>query len=188
MKLSDTQRRILKVAAKEPKADVREHMKDLKSPAIQNKVLESMIKHGLVAEDPDAEGVTYVISEAGYAAIGKKPPAPAAQEDTTDPETEAEVPVKKREPKPKREGASKKQVMIDMLSCDEGTTMQQLMEATGWLKHSVHGGMANLKKEIQEKRGQTIVGTKDDGESRVYKIVSYEPAEEAAAKEEETVA
>ena len=57
-----------------------------------------------------------------------------------------------------------------MLSRKEGATLQQLMDATGWLKHSVHGGMANLKKELQEKNGQTITGTKDEGEERVYKI------------------
>jgi hypothetical protein len=50
-KLSDTQRRILKAASKEPKSDVRKHMQDLKSPAIRDKVVTSMLNNGLVVED-----------------------------------------------------------------------------------------------------------------------------------------
>lgn len=162
IKLSDTQRAILKAAAKEPKTDVREHMGNLKSPAIRNKVTESMLKNGLIMEDADAEGVSYVISEAGLAAIGKKQPA-------------QDKPAK--EIKPKREGSSKKQLMIDMLSRKEGVTLKQLMDGTGWLKHSVHGGLANLKTELQEKNGQTIVASKEDGEERVYKILSMKESE-----------
>ena len=68
-KVSDTQRRILNAASKQPKTDVREHMKELKSPAIRDKVIESMLKNGLIAEDPEADGVVYIISGAGYEAI-----------------------------------------------------------------------------------------------------------------------
>lgn len=184
MKPSETQCRILKAAAKNPKTDVREHMKDLKSPAIQNKVLESMIKHGLVAEDPDAEGVAYVISDAGLTAIGKKRRAVTAEEDAPEPKTESKAPAKKREPKPKREGKTKKQIMIDLLSRDEGATKEEIMQETGWLKHSVQGGMSNLNKELIEKQQLTIVSSKEEGKPRVYKIVPYVPAQETQAEEE----
>jgi len=170
MKLSDSQRAVLKAAAKKPKTDVREFMKHIKSSHIRDKAVTALLNNGLIMEDTDAEGVVYVISEAGFAAIGKTPPAHAAEEDTSKPESEAKAPAKKREPKPKREGASKKQTMIDLLSRKEGATIQQLMDAIGWQKHSVHGAMANLKKEIHEKNGQTITGTKDEGEERVYRI------------------
>ncbi len=96
----------------------------------------------------------------------KKP----STQDAAEPKAKTKASAKKREPKTKREGTSKKQAMIDMLSRKEGATIQQLMDAIGWQKHSVHGAMANLKKEIHEKNGQTIVGTKGDGEDRVYKI------------------
>ena len=97
----------------------------------------------------------------------KKPSTQYAAE----PKAKTKASAKKREPKTKREGASKKQAMIDMLSRKEGATIQQLMDTIGWQKHSVHGAMANLKKEIHEKHGQTIVGSKNDGEERIYKIV-----------------
>jgi len=161
MKLSDSQRAVLKAAAKKPKTDVREFMKHIKSSHIRDKAVTALLNNGLIMEDTDAEGVVYVISEAGLAAIGKTPLTHSV---------EAEAPAKKREPKPKREGASKKQTMIDMLSRKEGATIQQLMDTIGWQKHSVHGAMANLKKEIHEKHGQTIVGSKNEGEERVYKI------------------
>jgi len=171
-KLSDSQRSILKAASKQPKTDVREFMAHIKSPPIRDKVVTAMLNNGLVVEDPDAEGVAYIISEAGFAAIGKKPPAhdTAEEKEAAAPEPEAKAPAKKREPKPKREGATKKQTMIDLLSRPEGATIQQLMASIGWQKHSVHGAMANLKKEIHEKNGQTITGTKGEGEERVYKI------------------
>jgi len=146
-------------------------MAHIKSPPIRDKVVNAMLGNGLVVEDPDAEGVVYIISEAGFEAIGKKPPAHDTEEkETPAQEPETKAPAKKREPKPKREGASKKQTMIDLLTRPEGATIQQLMDTIGWQKHSVHGAMANLKKEIHEKRGQTITGTKGEGEERVYKI------------------
>src|SRR5215472_147130 len=108
-KLSDSQRAILKAAAKQPKTDVREFISHIKSPPIRDKVVTSLLNNGLVMEDPDAEGVVYVISEAGFAAIGKTPPVHTAEEETSKPESEAKAPAEKSEPKPKREGASKKQ-------------------------------------------------------------------------------
>jgi hypothetical protein len=171
-KLSDSQCAVLKAAAKKPKNDVREFMKHIKSTHIRDKSVTALLNNGLIMEDPDAEGVVYVISEAGFAAIGKNPPThdAAEEKEAGSPESEAKAPAKKREPKPKREGASKKQTMIDLLSRDEGATLKQLMDAIGWQKHSVHGAMANLKKEIHEKHGQTITGTKGESEERVYKI------------------
>lgn len=157
IKLSDSQRAILKAASRQPKSDIRSFMTHIKSPPIRDRVIASMLGNGLVVEEPGAEGVIYVISDAGYAAIGKA-------------RAEAEAPAEKREPKSKREGGSKKQTMIDMLSRDEGATIKQLMDATLWQKHSVHGAMANLKKELQEKHGQTITGSTGEGEERIYRI------------------
>lgn len=158
-KISDTQQRILVAASTQPQTDVREHMQDLKSPAIRDKVIESMLKNGLIIEAPDREEVVYIISAEGFAAIGKEQIAePVAEKATGYPEA-------------KIKGSSKKQIMIEMLSRDEGASIKQMMDATGWLKHSVHGAMANLKKEFSAKHGKTITGSKADGEDRIYKIV-----------------
>jgi len=163
-KISDTQQRILVAASTQPQADVREHMQDLKSPAIRDKVVESMLKHGLIIEAPDSEEVVYIISAAGLAAIGKEQIAEPVN-------TEAEVEKATEQPEEKIKGNSKKQIMIEMLSRDEGASIKQMMDATSWLKHSVHGAMANLKKEFFAKHGKTITGSKADGNDRIYKIV-----------------
>ena len=168
-KLSDTQQRILVAASTQPQTDVREHMQDLKSPAIRDKVVESMLKHGLIIEAPDSEEVVYIISAAGLAAVGKELIAePKNNEEKQQPEPEAENIVE--QPEAKIKGSSKKQITIEMLSRDEGASIKQMMDATGWLKHSVHGAMANLKKEFSAKHGKTIMGSKADGEDRIYKI------------------
>lgn len=148
--ISPAQQRILKAAAQQPAADVREHMQDIKSPAIRDKVIKSMLKRGLITE---ASNDSYVIADAGYAAIGKSRP----QADTP--------PAKVLPDKPKREG-SKQQAMIDLLSRKQGATIKQLQEATGWQKHSLHGAMANMKKKLNI----AIESTKDNGGERVYRI------------------
>ncbi len=148
--LSPTQYRILDASSKQPKTDIREHMQELKSPAIRDKVVESMLKHGLIIEDSDADGVVYIISDAGLAAIGKKA---------------APMPVSGKA-KPKREGMSKQQMMLDLLSRNEGATSQQLQAATGWQKHSVRGAMSNMQKKLN----LTIGAIKNANGERVYKI------------------
>jgi hypothetical protein len=168
-KISDTQQRILVAASTQPQTDVREHMQDLKSPAIRDKVIESMLKNGLIIEAPDSEEVVYIISAEGLAAIGKEQTAePENNEEEQQPEPVAEKPTE--QPEEKIKGSSKKQIMIEMLSRDEGASIKQMMDATSWLKHSVHGAMANLKKEFFAKHGKTITGNKNDGEDRIYKI------------------
>jgi len=165
-KISDTQQRILVAASTQPQTDVREHMQDLESPAIRDKVIESMVKNGLIIESPDSEEVVYIISAAGLAAIGKEQTAEPAN---NEPEPVAEKATE--QPEEKIKGTSKKQIMIEMLSRDEGASIKQMMDAIGWLKHSVHGAMANLKKEFSAKHGKTITGSKADGNDRIYKIV-----------------
>ncbi len=161
-KLSPTQQRILTAASKQPRIDVREHMRDMKSPAIRDKVVESMLKNGLIAEDPDADGVAYIISDAGFAAIGKSKPK---EKVAVSPKKAA--PAEKPAAEPKEKKVSKQQMLIDMLKREEGATLKQMMDATGWQKHSLHGAMAGgLKKKL----GYNITSTKEDGGERVYRI------------------
>ena len=54
--ISPTQLGILKAAAKTPLEDIRQHMQELKSPAIRDKVLQSMLKNGLVKEAEEDGG------------------------------------------------------------------------------------------------------------------------------------
>lgn len=162
-KLSNTQANILTQAAKTPSADVRTFMKDLKSPAIRDKVLQSMVKHGYVAEQPmmgahpEKGEKVYAITEAGIAAAGN-----TAQHDATPCNTKQQKAAPSNEPK--RE--TKQSAIIDLLSKPEGTTLAQLIEATGWKPHSVRGHLSNLRK----KRGLDIETFTTGEGTRGYRI------------------
>ena len=67
--------------------------------------------------------------------------------------------------KPQRE--TKQQALIDMLKRPEGATLDEIVEATGWQKHTARGAMSGaLKKRL----GLTITSEKVEGRGRVYKI------------------
>lgn len=151
--ISPTQQRILTAASKHPKADVREQMLDIKSPAIRDKIIESMLKHGLVAKGRNGEDVAYIITDAGLEAVG------AGRQ------LEAETTPQKTKPgEPK--GVSKQQIILFLLERSEGATLKQLMDATGWQKHSLHGAMANMKKKLHI----AIESTKETGGERIYRV------------------
>ena len=91
------------------------------------------------------------------------------------PKVEAAPAVKNKKPEvektpetPKAEkvkGPSKKQMVLEML--EKGATVKQIMEATGWLRHTVFGTLANLKKKLNLNVSVTQEGKGD----RVYKII-----------------
>lgn len=131
---SKTQQRILTAAAKEPTADIRASMTELKSPAIHDKVLQSMIKHGYVTERPLAGAhpekgeKIYAITEAGMATVPNM-----AGQDTTPCNT--------------RERETKQAAIIRLLSQETGTNLAELISATGWQPHSVRGHLSNLRRK-----------------------------------------
>ncbi len=55
---------------------------------------------------------------------------------------------------------SKQTLLLDLLSRPEGATLGQIMDATGWQKHSVRGFISGF---IKKKRGLTIVSEKREG-------------------------
>ena len=65
-----------------------------------------------------------------------------------------------------REG-SKKAIVLDLLKRGEGATLQQLMDATGWQKHSVRGFLSG---SLGKKMGLTVESTKDVDGARIYSI------------------
>jgi hypothetical protein len=57
--------------------------------------------------------------------------------------------------------------VLTLLSRREGATIQQIMEATDWLQHSVRGFLAGT---VKKKLGFTLTSKKADGELRRYRI------------------
>ena len=154
---SKTQQRILTAAAKEPTADIRASMTELKSPAIRDKVLQSMIKHGYVAERPLAGArpekgeKIYAITEAGMATVPNMAGQGAASCSTAQRET-------------------KQATIIRLLSQEAGTTLAQLIAATSWQSHSVRGHLSNLR----HKHGLPIETFTTGAGKRGYRIPEEE--------------
>jgi DNA-binding NarL/FixJ family response regulator len=149
IELSKTQQTILEQAAAAPENCIRTFMSHIPAAA-QTKVIDTLVKKGCVKRkaqfhpsEPNGKEVLYLITDEGMAAVGK-------------------APIEPKEEKPKR--VSKQSTMLDMLR--EGTTINAIMQATSWQKHTVHGSMANLKKKL----GLTITSDKAEGGERVYRI------------------
>lgn len=67
-------------------------------------------------------------------------------------------------------GASTSKIdkVVELLKRVEGATIEQLVAATGWQKHSVRGAMSGT---LKKKQGLAIMSEKADG-VRVYRIAA----------------
>ena len=86
--------------------------------------------------------------------IAENPPADAAP-------TPAAPPITLKQP-------SKQERLADMLVRDEGATLDDMVEATGWLKHTVRAALTGLKK-----KGFVLSSDKVDG-VRTYRAAAPE--------------
>ncbi len=57
--------------------------------------------------------------------------------------------------------------VIELLSRPDGATIDQLVDATGWQKHTVRAALSHA---LGKKRGYKIVSDKEKGGKRTYKI------------------
>ncbi len=64
---------------------------------------------------------------------------------------------------------TKQQVCLDLLSRQEGATVEQLQAATGWQQHSVRGFLSGA---VKKKLGLTLLSEKPDAAPRRYHIAS----------------
>lgn len=151
IELSKTQQTILEQAAAAPENCIRTFMSHIPAAA-QTKVIDALEKKKLIErrvqfqlEEASSKKTIYLITSAGLAAIGKEP--------------EITAPSEIKQPR-----TSKQSIMLAMLK--KGTTINAIMQATSWQKHTVHGSMANLKKKL----GLTITSDKAEGGERVYRI------------------
>jgi hypothetical protein len=168
--LSDTQLLILSAAAQRPDHIALPLPLSLRGGAAA-KVVGAMIVKGFLQEvdadmrksEPvwrqtgDGHGVTLVATDAGLAAIGIE---------TKDMPLEANVAPTARPQRPHR-GGTKQAALIAMLRAPGGATLDEIVAATGWQKHTARGAMSGaLKKRL----GLTILAEPVLGRGRVYRI------------------
>jgi hypothetical protein len=156
--LTETQKSILIAAVERPDHRLEWFPDGVKGGA-RAKVLASLQSKGLVEIRKDYP----IITSAGLAALGlpaapTEPPVEANPEPSENPAPDAP---KARKP---RENTKQAQV-IAMLSRPEGVTLEQLVEATGWQKHTVRGALSLLGK----KQGIPIESSKTEA-GRVYRV------------------
>ncbi len=102
---------------------------------------------------------------------------PDVAETPKDGDTEAPEPMKadteadsgpEGQPRPRRRREGTKQaLLVDMLRRPEGATIDQIVEATGWQRHTARGAISGA---IKKKLGLTVTSEKTEGGERTYHI------------------
>jgi hypothetical protein len=60
---------------------------------------------------------------------------------------------------------SKIALVLELLSGADGATIEQIVEATGWLAHTTRAALTGLRK-----KGHVIISEKREGAGRVYRV------------------
>jgi len=199
--LSNIQRKILTTASKQPKLPIEEHMGRIKSPAVRRQIAYSLLSSGYVSEDGD----NHYITDEGVAALSAKKAKPAKAEKkgkqkpakeakakksagsktkkpskktAADSDAEAEKPAKPVEASTDGKPAKGRQLLINMLSREEGATIPQMVDATGWQAGAISGTMSKIKKLLAP-NNQGITSSKEAGGKSVYRIVDLATSKQA---------
>ena len=159
-KLTDLQYVLLAVAAKRGSGSLTPPSTSIDLPgANTTRVINTLIKRGLAEEAVTKDKASLwrtegkrklaaVITDAGRAAIAE----------VDDKKRELEQPPAKPEADPVEAVPQTKQaLLIGMLERKEGATLDQLVEATGWLPHTTRAALTGLRK-----KGHVITRTKDE--------------------------
>jgi len=173
LKLTATQITVIKAAAVRPDGNIEPLPANLRGGA-RTAVIDGLLARDLITKFQCPDHVAHYLTDAAYAAVGckRKVPAPV----TPDPEIEAAVSAaeamwaqeKQAAAKPRTRENSKQATVIQMLQRPDGTTVQQVMQATGWLAHTVRGTFAGA---LKKKFGLNIVSEKSSGSKRTYRIL-----------------
>ncbi len=157
-KLTDTQTAILKAAAGRSDGNIEPLPPNLRGGA-RAKVIGGLLDRGLIAE---SEG-SHLLTDAGYAAVGKRRPIPkdVRKMDAPDALTRSE-PI----PRTLRPG-TKLASVIDAMRHPGGATIAQMMTDTGWQAHTVRGAISGM---IRKRLGFEVVTEKGADGQRSYRI------------------
>lgn len=163
-KLTDTQTTILKAAANRQDGNIEPFPPTLRGGA-RAKVIEGLLARGLII---DIDG-QHQITDAGYAAVGKRRPVPKGGP-KMDALTKREVThaLQKLElTSPTIRSGTKLAAIIDAMHHPGGATIAQMMAGTGWQAHTVRGAISGM---VRKRLGYAVVTEKGADGQRAYRI------------------
>lgn len=176
-KLTDAQLIVLSKAA--ARGDGAAVTPDRMNKAAAAKVGASLVAHKLMREirtkpdlpvwreDERGRRMSLIITRAGQDAIAVEDEEGGPELPVASKSEKFKSDAMNRSPSASPRAGSKQALVIEMLSRQQGSTLDRLIEATGWQPHTTRAALTGLRK-----RGFTIERTRREGDSSVYRIVS----------------
>lgn len=157
-KLTDTQTAILKAATGRPDGNIEPLPTHLRGGA-RTAVINGLLARGLIAE---SEGC-HLLTDAGYAAVGKRHPIQKGVQKTDAPDA-----LTRSEPIPRTiRSGTKLASIINAMRQPGGATIAQMMTDTGWQAHTVRGAVSGM---VRKRLGYEVVTEKGTDGQRAYRI------------------
>ena len=156
-KISPAQSLLLRTAARNP--DGRVIPPDSLRGGARVKVLTALLQRGWIKPADDG----HVMTDAGYAAIGRQRPVPPDDVQPVDTTNDLQL----LEGIPVRSG-TKLAALVIALRRPQGATSLQLMLATGWQPHTVRGAISGM---LRKKLGLNVVLAQNESGERVYRVI-----------------
>jgi hypothetical protein len=157
-KLTDTQIAVLKAAAGRPGGNIEPLPANLRG-GVRTKVIEGLLSRALIAA---ADG-NHLLTDAGYAAVGKRRPVPKGVQKTDTPDALQKLEVTSRTIRP----GTKLATIIDAMRHPGGATIAQMMAGTGWQAHTIRGAIFGM---VRKRLGYAVVTEKGAEGQRAYRI------------------
>jgi hypothetical protein len=163
-KLTETQTVILKASAGRADGNIEPLPTNLRGGA-RTAVIDGLLARGLVA---DADG-HHLLTDAGYAAIGKRRPTTNGVQkmDAPDALTKPEVADDLQKLEVTIRPGIKLAAIIDAMRHPGGATIAQLMAGTGWQAHTVRGAISGM---VRKRLGFEVITEKGADGQRAYRI------------------
>ncbi len=166
-KLTDTQIAVLKAAAGRSNGNIEPMSTTLRGGA-RTKVIEGLLNRGLIV---DTDG-HHLLTDAGYATIGKHRPVPKGVQKMDAPDAltkrEATHALQKLEStSPTIRPDTKLAAIIDAMRHPGGATIAQMIAGTGWQAHTIRGAISGM---VRKRLGYHVVYEKGADGQRAYRI------------------
>lgn len=164
-KLTDLQSILLSTASRRstgqllPAAESVTTAPDRVTQAIGSLLKRSLVEEVLVSAPDQTWRVAYdqrygvVVNDAGRRAIGVEPEGSGGADGGSLAQTDTPAPSSPR-------GLTKATLLLSLLRREQGATLAELIEATGWLPHTVRAALTGVRK-----KGHTVVKSKRSEET-----------------------